>query len=241
MDYPRLTPGTLRRRYKRFLADIALDDGTVVQAHCPNTGSMRAVNIPGSHVWLSASDNPRRKLAWTWELVELPGAAGGSALASVHTGRTNDIVEEALRLALLPELAGYTAMRREVAAAGARLDFRLDYRGDEACFVEVKQVTLRESDGHGYFPDAVSVRGLKHLESLKQLAAQGHRAVLLFCVAHTGIADVAAAAHLDPAYANALSDSIQQGVEVMAYGCEVSCMAGVPHGIRLAKRLPVIV
>ncbi|GGX85449.1 sugar fermentation stimulation protein [Litchfieldella qijiaojingensis] len=239
MEYPTLVPGILRRRYKRFLADVELSDGSQVVAHCPNTGSMRAVNVPGCRVWLSPSDNPKRKLAWTWELIELPQDDGATALASVQTGRANAIVEEALCTGVVEELQGYAEYRREVKVTGARLDFRLDRPGCASAFVEVKQVTLKEADGHGYFPDAVSERGRKHLESLAELAEQGQRAVLLFCVAHTGISDVAPAAHLDLAYAQTLREVAARGVEVLAYGCRLEFKGGMPRAIRLARRLPV--
>ncbi|MDR9439948.1 MAG: DNA/RNA nuclease SfsA, partial [Halomonas sp.] len=162
-----------------------------------------------------------------------------TAAASVHTGRANRIIEEALRGGWVEELAGYAAIRREVAVERARLDFRLDDPERGCAFVEVKQVTLREADGHGYFPDAVSVRGRKHLEALAALAARGHRAVLLFCVAHEGIEDVAPAAHLDPVYAANLREVAGLGVEVLARRCEVIREAGVPVAIRLGRRLPV--
>ncbi|RDB42627.1 DNA/RNA nuclease SfsA [Halomonas sp. DQ26W] len=245
MEYPQLVPGTLLRRYKRFLADVRLVDGREVVAHCPNTGSMRTVNVPGCRVWLAPSDNPVRKLAWTWELIELPQADGSLALASVHTGRANRIVEEALRGGQVAALAGYASLKREAKVmaepgqSASRLDFRLDDPLRGTVFIEVKQVTLKESDGHGYFPDAVSERGRRHLGVLGDLAAQGHRAVLLFCVAHTGIGDVAAAAHLDPAYALALGEAAQRGVEILAYGCRVDSLDGVPRVIRLAEVLPV--
>lgn len=245
MEYPRLVPGTLLRRYKRFLADVRLADGRDVVAHCPNTGSMRAVNVPGCRVWLAPSDNPARKLAWTWELIELPQPDGSLAFASVHTGRTNRIVEEALRGGQVASLAGYATLKREAKVAAetgpgaSRLDFRLDDPLRGTAYVEVKQVTLKESDGHGYFPDAVSERGRRHLGVLGDLAAQGHRAVLLFCVAHTGIGDVAAAAHLDPAYAMALGEASERGVEILAHGCRVDCHEGVPQAIRLTEALPV--
>ncbi|MEQ6889534.1 DNA/RNA nuclease SfsA [Halomonas sp. CS7] len=260
MEYPTLVPGTLLRRYKRFLADVRLDDGREVVAHCPNTGSMRAVNVPGCRVWLAASDNPARKLAWTWELIELPQPEGGVAAASVHTGRANRIVEEALRAGRVEELSGYAEIRREVrveerldgsdggqgeGAGGGkgrertRLDFCLEDPRRATAFVEVKQVTLREADGHGYFPDAVSARGRRHLEALAALAARGHRAVLLFCVAHEGIADVAPAVHLDPAYAATLREVAARGVEVLARRCEIRRAGGVPVEVRLGKGLPV--
>lgn len=239
MDYPQLTSGILRRRYKRFLADVELATGETVVAHCPNTGAMRAVNVPGCRVWLAPSTNPARKLAWTWELIELHQPEGHVVLSSVHTGRANAIVEEALRAGQIPELAGYATLRREVKIDGARLDFRLDDPHRGSAYVEVKQVTLKESDGHGYFPDAVSARGTRHLEALARLAAEGHRAVLLFCVAHTGIAGVAPATHVDPLYAQTLRRVSREGVEVLAYVCEVDVVDETPCGIRLARRLPV--
>ncbi|QJQ96496.1 MULTISPECIES: DNA/RNA nuclease SfsA [Halomonadaceae] len=239
MKYPDLTPGILLRRYKRFLADIELEDGSVVVAHCPNTGSMRAVNVPGCRVWLSSSDNPKRKLAWTWELIELPQAQGGIAVASVQTGRANRIAEEALGGGVVEELRGYASLRREAVVEGARLDFRLEDTALGTAYVEVKQVTLKELDGHGYFPDAVSERGRRHLEALAALAAQGHRAVLLFCVAHTGIQDVVPAAHLDARYARTLREVAASGVELLAYGCHVEVREGTPVAISLSRRLPV--
>lgn len=239
LAYPMLVPGTLLKRYKRFLADVLLDDGREVVAHCPNTGSMKAVNVPGCRVWLSPSDNPKRKLAWTWEFIELPQADGQVALASVHTGRANRIVEAALEMGALAPLAGYATLRREVKVADARLDFMLDDPVRGRAYIEVKQVTLKEQDDHGYFPDSVSVRGTKHLHSLRVLAEQGERAVLLFCVAHEGIADVAAAAHIDATYAAALAEAAASGVEVLAYGIDVEREQGRPTGVGLARHLPV--
>ncbi|UYG07968.1 DNA/RNA nuclease SfsA [Halomonas sp. M4R1S46] len=242
MRYPALVPGTLLRRYKRFLADVRLDDGREVVAHCPNTGSMRAVDVPGCRVWLSPSDDPRRKLAWTWELIELPQPDGATALASVHTGRANRIVEEALVAGGIEELVGLGTLTREARVEGAqraRLDFRLEAGDGAVAHVEVKQVTLREGDGHGYFPDAVSERGRRHLEVLAGLAAAGQRAVLLFCVAHEGIDRVAPAAHLDPAYAEALRRVAAQGVEVLARRCRFAREDGRPCAVALGESLAV--
>ncbi|XQU09012.1 DNA/RNA nuclease SfsA [Halomonas sp. LY9] len=236
---PELVPGVLLRRYKRFLADVRLDSGEEVVAHCPNTGSMKAVNVPGCRVWLSPSNNPKRKLEWTWEWIELPEPNGGTALASVHTGRANGLVEAAINAGEIAPLAGYQTLKREVKIADARLDIRLDDPVKGVAYVEVKQVTLKEEDGHGYFPDSVSVRGTKHLHTLAALAQQGERAVLLFCVAHEGIEDVAPAAHIDPTYAAALSDAVKAGVEVLAYGVTVERQQGVPVAARLIRSLPV--
>ncbi|AQU83682.1 MULTISPECIES: DNA/RNA nuclease SfsA [unclassified Halomonas] len=239
ITYEGLEPGVLLRRYKRFLADIRLESGQEVIAHCPNTGSMKAVNMPGCRVWLSPSDNPKRKLDWTWEWIELPQSDGTLALASVHTGRANRIVEAAIEAGDITPLVGYQTLKREVKVNEARLDFRLDDPQHGAVYIEVKQVTLKEADGHGYFPDSVSVRGTKHLHTLTALAEQGERAVLLFCVAHEGIADVAPAAHIDPVYAAALAEAVKAGVEVLAYGITLRWEADKPVAVRLARRLPV--
>lgn len=239
LPYPPLVRGTLLRRYKRFLADVRLDDGREVVAHCPNTGAMTAVNQPGCRVWVEPNDNPRRKLAWTWELIELPREDGGVDMASVNTGRANRIAEQALGAGLMAPLAGYAKLKREARVDGARLDFVLDDPTRGRAYVEVKQVTLRESDGLGYFPDAVSQRGTRHLHTLARLAGQGHRAVLLFCVAHEGIDSVGAAAHIDPAYAAALADAVACGVEVLAYGVRFSWQHGAPFAVALRRQLGV--
>ncbi|RUR28957.1 DNA/RNA nuclease SfsA [Vreelandella nanhaiensis] len=239
LHYPALVPGTLLRRYKRFFADVRLDDGREVIAHCPNTGSMKAVNVPGCRVWLSPSDNPKRKLLWTWELIELPQPDGNASLVSVHTGRTNRIVEAALCSGRFKALAGYAHHRREVKVGEARLDFLLEDPVKGRAYIEVKQVTLKEPDGHGYFPDSVSTRGLKHLQTLSALAGQGERAILLFCIAHEGIEDVAAAGHIDAAYAAGLVAAVASGVEVLAYGTQVAWQAGVPVSVALERTLPV--
>ncbi|ATH76730.1 DNA/RNA nuclease SfsA [Vreelandella venusta] len=239
MHYPTLVPGTLLRRYKRFLADVRLDSGEEVVAHCPNTGSMKAVNVPGARVWLSPSDNPKRKLAWTWEWIALPQPDGALALASVHTGRANRLVESAIQAGDIPPLAGYATLKREVKVADARLDFRLDDPVKGAAYVEVKQVTLKEDDGHGYFPDSVSERGTRHLHHLTALAQQGERAVLLFCVAHEGIEDVAPAAHIDSVYATALAEAMAAGVDVLAYGIRLEWRDAAPFTARLNRALTV--
>lgn len=237
VHYPSLVAGTLQRRYKRFLADVVLDDGRNIVAHCPNTGSMKAVNVPGARIWLSPSNNPARKLGWTWELIELPQPDGRVALASVHTGRTNRIVEVALEQQSVEPLAGFATLHREVKVEDSRLDFMLESADGKRTWVEVKQVTLKEENGHGYFPDAVSSRGLKHLHTLARLAESGERAVLLFCVAHEGIEDVAAAAHIDAAYAAALETAVGTGVEVLAYGVEFERCGEAPVSVRLARAL----
>lgn len=230
MNLPPLVSGTLLRRYQRFLADIRLDSGETVTAHCANTGSMLGLNQPGSRAWLSHSDNPKRKLAWTWELVEpAPGV-----LCGIHTGRANALVQEALEAGLLPELAGYREVRREAPlGTGSRSDLRLDY-GDTVRHVEVKSVTAAGLGGIGWFPDAVSVRAAKHLRELAARVAEGERAAVVFCVQRPDVAAVRPAAHIDPAFAVALTQAAGRGVELYALGARVS-----PEAIALERRLAV--
>ncbi|MEY2632636.1 MAG: hypothetical protein RIR00_1290, partial [Pseudomonadota bacterium] len=179
MDFPTpLLPGRLLRRYQRFLADVQLDDGRLVTAHCANTGSMLGCCTPGSRVWLAPATAPGRKLAWTWELVEVEDQCVG-----IHTGRSNALVAEALRAGRVPELAGYSRLRQEVAYGGAdgrrsRIDLLLEADTRPRCWIEVKNVTAAVSGGIALFPDAPSSRGRKHLLELGERVAAGERAVL---------------------------------------------------------------
>ncbi|HJE30561.1 MAG TPA: DNA/RNA nuclease SfsA [Pseudomonas nitrititolerans] len=228
-----LEAGRLVRRYKRFLADIVSDAGEALCIHCHNTGSMLNCMGEGARVWFQRSNDPRRKLPGTWELVETPQGR----LACVNTARANRLVEEALLDGVIEELAGFTALRREVAYGleNSRVDFRLDYPAGPA-YVEVKSVTLGFGDtAVAAFPDAVTLRGAKHLRELAALARDGVRAVQLYCVNLTGIEAVRPASEIDPLYAAALREAVAAGVEVLAYGVEIS-----PEEIRLSRRLPVI-
>ncbi|WP_312290160.1 DNA/RNA nuclease SfsA [Stutzerimonas nitrititolerans] len=228
-----LEAGRLVRRYKRFLADIVSDAGEALCIHCPNTGSMLNCMGEGARVWFQRSNDPRRKLPGTWELVETPQGR----LACVNTARANRLVEEALLDGVIEELAGFTALRREVAYGleNSRVDFRLDYPAGPA-YVEVKSVTLGFGDtAVAAFPDAVTLRGAKHLRELAALAREGVRAVQLYCVNLTGIEAVRPASEIDPLYAAALREAVAAGVEVLVYGVEIS-----PEEIRLSRRLPVI-
>jgi len=229
---PPLQMARLTRRYQRFLADVVAADGAALTLHCPNTGSMRACAEPGSRVWFSDSGNPKRKYPCTWELVEV----ADRYLACINTQRANRLVEEALRGGLVASLAGYPELRREVryGSERSRIDLLLQ-RDGERCFVEVKNVTLLEADGVGAFPDAVTLRGIKHLRELQQMVAQGDRAVLIFCVAHTGIQSVRPADHVDPAYGRALRAAVAAGVEVVALGADIDA-----HQIALTRQLPVL-
>ncbi len=228
-----LEQGRLVRRYKRFLADVVTDAGEHLCIHCPNTGSMLNCMGEGARVWFQRNSDPKRKLPGTWELVETPQGR----LACVNTARANRLVEEALLAGVIGELNGFTALKREVAYGieSSRVDFRLDYPAGPA-FVEVKSVTLGFADtAVAAFPDAVTTRGARHLRELAVLARQGVRAVQLYCVNLTGIEAVRPAGEIDPHYAAALRDAVEAGVEVLAYGVELS-----PKEIRLVRSLPVI-
>jgi len=220
MDFPPLLEGRLLRRYKRFFADVELPGGEQVTAHCANTGRMTGVCEPGSRVWLQPSDNPRRKLRYSWVLME--PAAG--ELACIDTGRANALVAEAIAAGRIAALAGYAGLRREVryGAEGSRIDLLLEGDASGAgradCYVEVKNVTLRLADGDGAFPDAVSARASKHLRELMHVVAAGHRGLLCFHVAHSGIRSVRAAGEIDPHYAATLREALDSGVEVLAVG-----------------------
>ena len=229
---PPLEQGRLLKRYKRFLADIQTASGELLTIHCPNTGSMFNCMQEGGQVWFSRSNDPKRKLPGTWELSETPQGR----LACVNTGRANALVEEALRAGVITELAGFTALRREVpyGEERSRIDFRLDYPSGPV-FVEVKSVTLGFADSSvAAFPDAVTARGAKHLRELATLARNGVRAVQLYCVNLSGIEAVRPAVEIDPAYAQGLREAKAAGVEVLAYGVEIS-----PLEIRLVRRLDV--
>ena len=221
-------PATLLRRYKRFLADVVLPDGQELTVHCPNTGAMTGCMEAGARVWLSQSDNPKRKYAMTWEAIEL---SSGAAIC-IHSAHANRVVAEALAAGTIPELAAYQVHKREVKLnEGSRVDFLLSEPGD--CVVEVKSVTLGLEGGVGAFPDAVSTRASRHLEELIQHVEQGDRAVLLLLAMHTGIERIAPADPIDPKYGDTLRRAVAAGVEVLCYGCEVSAA-----GVRLSRPLP---
>jgi sugar fermentation stimulation protein A len=229
---PELEEGRLLIRYKRFLADIETASGELITIHCPNTGSMFNCMLPGGRVWFSRSNDPKRKLPGTWEISETPQGR----FACVNTGRANKLVEEALLAGVIPELNGFTSLKREVAygVENSRVDFRLDYPTGPA-FLEVKSVTLGFDDSTvAAFPDAVTQRGAKHLRELAALAREGVRAVLLYCVNLTGIEAVRPAEEIDAAYAAALRDAVAAGVEVMAYGVHLT-----PDEVRIDRRLAV--
>jgi len=226
---PPLSEGKLLRRYKRFLADVQTSSGEIITIHCPNTGSMKNCWGENTPCWYSDSGNPKRKYRHTLEITTTPEGA----LAGVNTGRANHLVEEAIRSGVITELQGYPQLRREVkyGEENSRIDFLLGgEQGD--CYVEVKNVTLAEGP-RGLFPDAVSARGTKHLRELQKLVASGTRAVLFYCVQHSQIETVEAAAEIDPAYAAALKEAVAAGVEVIAYQAQLGASE-----IRLSEPVP---
>lgn len=213
-----LFPAQLIQRYKRFLADVILPSGETITVHCPNTGSMKNCIQPMSPCWYSSSTSAARKYPNTLEIVTAPSGD----LAGINTSRSNGLVADAICAGVISELQGYDNIRREVVYGNekSRVDFVLE-RSDEKCFVEVKNVTLMDAKGQGLFPDAVSERGTKHLRELMQMVREGHRAVLLYCVQHTGIEWVEPADAIDPLYGKTLREAIDVGVEVIAYGAEI--------------------
>jgi sugar fermentation stimulation protein A len=224
-----LLPGRLIRRYKRFLADVLLDDQRLVTAHCANTGAMLGCRAPGLRVWLSPADKPGRRLRWTWELVE----TGTGALVGIHTGRSNGLVADAIRAGRIPELAGYENLRREVPhPSGGRTDMLLSGGDRPRCWVEVKNVTAAAAEGRALFPDAVSARASRHLAHLVDSVRAGERAVLVFCVQREDVDVVMPAADIDPTYAHALARAADAGVELIAMGARIST-----QGISLQRRL----
>lgn len=229
---PPLEQAVLLRRYKRFLADIETPSGETFTIHCPNTGSMKNCWVENSPCWYSDSGNPKRKYRHTLEVTTTPERA----LAGVNTGRANALVEEAIAAGVVTELQGYAQLRREVRYGdeNSRIDLLLSDESGDNCYVEVKNVTLAEGN-RGLFPDAVSSRGAKHLRELQKLAERGVRAVLFYCVQHTGIATVEAAREIDPAYAEALDAAVAAGVEVLAYRAEIAA-----DEIALREPLPFI-
>ncbi len=237
-----LVPGTLLLREKRFLAHVRLDDGRTVVAHTNNTGAMRGCSTPGARVWLSPATNPKRALAWTWELIEVPDSPASSrpVLAGINTALPNRLAHEAIVDGLIPALRGYDRIRSEVryGSERSRIDLLLERGPEESpsarCWVEVKNVTLVHPGGRGAFPDAVTERGRKHLRELGAQVEAGDRAVLLWTVQRADIRWVEPADDVDPAYGAELRRVAAVGVEILAWQADVT-----PEGIALARPLPV--
>lgn len=230
MKLPPLVPGRLIKRYKRFLADIEFPDGSVITAHCANPGSMMGLASPGNTVWLSVSDNPKRKLSHSWELVEVDGV-----LVGVSTARPNALVEEAILAGAIPELSGYATLRREVKyGKNSRVDILLEDPERPSAYVEVKNVHMMREPGLAEFPDAVTARGAKHLVELGDMVEAGYRAVMVYLVQYPGSERLAFARDIDPAYGAAFDLARSRGVEAVAIVCDIS-----QDEIRAVKPIPV--
>lgn len=230
-----LLRGRLVKRYKRFLADVVLDDGTEITATCPNTGSMLGLTAPGSVVWLSESDNPTRKYRHTWEMIEADLGAGPT-LVGINTSHPNRVVAEAIKGGEVAALAGYASLRREVKyGVNSRIDILLEDAAKPACYVEIKNVHLMREAGLAEFPDSVTERGAKHLDELANMVAEGHRAVMVYLVQRGDAQRFSLAGHIDPGYAAAFARAKEKGVEAMALKCRLS-----PEEIALDGALGIV-
>jgi len=229
MNLPPLVTGKLIKRYKRFLADVELDSGETITAHVANPGSMMGLSTPGSKVWLSISDNPKRKLKYSWELLEVDGA-----LVGINTMHPNKLGVEAIEDGTIKELQGYGTLRREVKyGKSSRIDILLEDGPDgRPAYVEIKNVHLSRKPPLAEFPDSVTARGAKHLLELGDMVEAGHRAVMFYLVQRTDCDRFALAREIDPKYAEMLDLARKRGVEVLAYGCSIS-----PNAINVTEPL----
>lgn len=230
-----LVPGRLVKRYKRFLADVVLDTGEAVTAHCANPGAMLGLNMPGNRVWLSRSENAARKLPWSWELVEADVGAGPE-LVGINTAHPNALVAEAIGAGTIPALAGYDALRREVAYGKAsRVDMLLTGAGRPPCYVEVKNVHLMRQPGLAEFPDSVTARGAKHLDELGDMVEAGHRSVMVFLIQYGGAERFSLARDIDPTYGRAFDRARSRGVEMLSFRCRLG-----PEAIVVERAVEIV-
>lgn len=229
---PPFEQATLLKRYKRFLTDIRLSSGEEMTIHCPNTGSMKNCWVTETPCWFSRSNNPKRKLPGTLEISTTPDGD----LVGVNTQRPNHLIREGIENGTITELQGYDSIKPEVkyGEENSRIDLLLS-KGESQCYVEVKNTTLGVGNGKVLFPDAVTTRGAKHLRELIKMVEEGHRAVLVFCVQHSGAKAVGPADEIDPQYGEVLREAIAAGVEILAYGCHLT-----PEEIVVTQRLPFV-
>ncbi|MCF6220503.1 MAG: DNA/RNA nuclease SfsA [Robiginitomaculum sp.] len=230
-----LIEGRLVSRYKRFFADIELADGSIVTAHCANTGSMAGLKDAGNRVWIEPADNPKRKLKYDWRIIEI-GQGAEKALVGVHTAWPNKIVEEALNNQHIPELAGYGSLRREVKyGENSRIDFLLESAGRRPCYIEVKSITFSRTQGLAEFPDSPSVRATKHVGELTNMVTSGARAVMLYVVQRDDCDRFSIAADVDPKYQAAITTAHKAGVESLCYACTLS-----PEEITISHKITTL-
>jgi len=229
LPWPPLISGTLIRRYKRFMADVKLESGVTVTAHCPNTGSMMGCSEPGRAVYLSYHNNPNRKLKYTWELIDMP-----NSLVGINTSIPNRLVFKSIEEKLIGDLHGYTRIFKEYKISNnSRIDLLLE-NNDSRCFVEIKNCTLVEK-GIALFPDAVTSRGKKHLVELQKLVASGNRCVMFYLIQRMDAKRFKPACHIDPAYCDELKVALKNGVEVMAYDVDIDL-----EKISINDKIPLI-
>ncbi len=230
-----LIPATLVKRYKRFLADVVLPSGETMTVHCANPGAMIGLNVPGARVWLSKSANPNRKLAHSWELIEVDFGTGAE-FVGINTSHPNALAAEAIAAGAIAELAGYASVRREVKyGKSSRVDFLLEAPARPPCYVEIKNVHLMRETGLAEFPDAVTKRGAKHLVELADMVAAGHRAVMLFLIQIGSARRFKLARDIDPAYGRAFDAARMAGVEAIAYRCGIT-----PEGIEVVEPVAIV-
>ncbi len=226
--WPKLTRGTLIKRYKRFMADVELENGKIVTAHCPNSGSMQECCETGRPVFLSLHDNPKRKLKYTWELIEMP-----TSLVGVNTQIPNKLVTKAIKAGLIPDLYGYDKIVQEVkTSSNSRLDLFLSMGGKNFCFVEIKNCTLVKN-GTALFPDAVTSRGLKHLIELRSLVTSETRCVMFYLIQRMDAKIFQPADHIDPVYGRELRQVVNHGVEIIVYDVHIDLEA-----ITINRKIP---
>ncbi|MGD2100234.1 MAG: DNA/RNA nuclease SfsA [Desulfobacterales bacterium] len=217
LRWPELIPAILLKRYKRFLADVKLESGETVTVHCPNTGSMSGCSEPGRTVYLSAHDNPRRKTKYTWELIAMP-----TSLVGVNTLVPNRLVGKSIEQQLIPEIAQFSKVQREVKIGEhSRIDLLLTGSSGERCYIEIKNCTL-VNDGVAQFPDAVTTRGLRHIIELEKLAKAGHRCMMFYFIQRMDARLFRPADAIDPDYGRRLRRAAANGVEVVAYDVQIS-------------------
>ena len=228
LAWPEFIPGTLLKRYKRFLVDVKLETGEIVTAHCPNTGSMKGCCEPGRMVYLSVNDNPKRKYKYTWELIAMP-----TSLVGVNTLVPNRLVYESIAQKQIPELSEYDIIQREVKInAHSRIDLMLTGCNGELCYVEIKNCTL-VTEGIAQFPDAVTSRGLKHITDLEKLADGGHRCMMFYFIQRMDARVFRPADHIDPEYSRGLRRAVKNGIEILAYDVRIDL-----KGIELNHNIP---
>jgi sugar fermentation stimulation protein A len=228
LTWPELTPGVLLKRYKRFLADVKLETGEIVTAHCPNTGSMKGCSEPGRTVYLSSHNNPKRKYRYTWELIAMP-----TSLVGVNTLIPNRLVYKSIDQKWIPELSRYNRIQREVKIGEhSRIDLMLTDGDAKRCYIEIKNCTL-VNEAIAQFPDAVTSRGLKHIIELENLVKAGHRCMMFYFIQRMDAQVFRPADHIDPEYGRRLRQAVEKGIEVLAYDVRINL-----QGIELNKKIP---